>query len=102
MTDLDKLIAAVEADTLAPGMARRAVGEKSADVVAAHFGDLSAALRLHEALLPGWLWMVTAGEQMASVYENKERGLFFKADSDNPARAWLLAILRALKAQTPA
>jgi hypothetical protein len=66
-------------------------------------GSLDAALRLHESVRPGWLWFLTSGECNAIIYENKEtKGQIHKADSDNPARAWLLAILRSLRTPTRA
>jgi len=65
--------------------------------VGAHDGSLDDAKALHEALLPGW-WaslrlstrpMVTVGH-LDAVAETQD---------DSLARAWLLAILRALEAE---
>ena len=73
------------------------------DARAAYGGSLDAAKALHEAVLPGWRWDVTV--HAASVQDSKAKpnprfpsswGLFDGCITDNPARAWLLAILRAL------
>jgi hypothetical protein len=73
-------------------------------VYLAYTGSLDAALALHEALLPGRYWQL---EQ-----DDDDDGLGFWATvcSDgcvgaagvNPARAWLLAILKAYRAQASA
>jgi hypothetical protein len=117
VSDLDKLIAAVEAGVI--GNARDAVAAIEAalghldayrdgvamDVVGgAFYGSLDAAKRLHDALLPGWKWDVTL--HAASVEEPNRRfnpnfplEVLWSGSCDDPARAWLLAILRAVKAQ---
>ena len=75
----------------------------------AYDGSLDAAKRLHDALLPGWVVRLTAGTDQSSfpyVHVFKPR----KTEDDpamganssgyrgyDPARAWLLAILRALE-----
>jgi hypothetical protein len=53
----------------------------------AYNGSLDAALRLHEALLPGKPFVVFTD----GAYANAMLGR-----GNTPARAWLLAILRAL------
>ena len=63
--------------------------------------SLDATLALHEAVLPGWfvqvkLWTAMNGGAVAYV------GNDFVASAADPARAWLLAILRALIAQEAA
>jgi hypothetical protein len=71
-------------------------------------GSLDAARALHEAVLPlPWVAVVmTANERMkpgamvckvvdGTVHADDE----FKAEADTPARAWLIAILKALAAQ---
>ena len=69
----------------------------------AYHGSLDAALALHEAVLPGWaavcdttglatVWF--AGVEGDAPYHDGE-------SVNNPARAWLLAILEALIAETP-
>ena len=63
-------------------------------------GSLDAAKALHEAVLPGWIGnfgtdgfaKVAKGGRVQTVME------VARVD-DNPARAWLIAILRALIAQ---
>lgn len=65
-------------------------------------GSLDAAKALHEALLPGWVWSVStntvegsADAQAVVASEWQDASAF----DDNPARAWLLAILSTLIAQ---
>lgn len=59
-------------------------------------GSLDAAKALHEALLPGWFvdirwWTAMNGGAIAEV------GNSHNGKSENPARAWLIAILRAVE-----
>ena len=68
----------------------------------AYNGSLDAAKALHEALLPGWGWML--GDKGTAcviapdhLYEKGVRGNAVKSGL-YPARAWLLAILRAKEA----
>jgi hypothetical protein len=115
MTDLEKLIEAVEAGEFADNPFtsvvrflqlcegvipddQRALGVAAFD---AYGGDLNEARRLHEAMLPGWAWdvgrnMPPNGWHIAGVGSFDAR---LTARSDIPARAWLLAILRALQSQ---
>ena len=68
-------------------------------------GSLDAAKALHDAVLPGWDCTLSIGASHASLSEpigiNPTRGWYPgpEAEADTPARAWLLAILRALYAQ---
>lgn len=103
MTDLDRLIEAVEAGAL-PGDATGAdyglppalTGSPTMMTIYAAFsGSLDAALALHDALLPGWDWGVWNGEAMVSSADAEDHF----GEASNPARAWLLCILRAKAAQ---
>jgi hypothetical protein len=77
------------------------------DAMRAYSGSLDAAHDLHEAVLPGWDWIVTndashAGEgdgPMAAVAPLGTSDDYFKSSSTNPARAWLIAVLKALIAE---
>lgn len=63
----------------------------------AYNGSLDAAKDLHDALLPGWkVTTIIDARSHVCVESVSHTGC---ALSDNPARAWLLAILRALIAQ---
>jgi len=68
----------------------------------AYNGSLDAAKALHEAVLPGWFPGVSqnihSGEWLAWV-QDKVTHHFSRSGAD-PARAWLIAILRALIATT--
>lgn len=113
-TPIRELIEAVEAGTSLPmdGSAYRLFGDGWLHVFDAYHGSLDAAKALHDALLPGWrmdaLWqgghlcsnendwscrLRCVSEQRHAV-ENDERQAL-----PNPARAWLIAILRAYEAQ---
>ena len=70
----------------------------SIDAGIAFHGSLDAAKRLHDALLPGWEWHL--GPSNAKVYPYNGSPLkSWSGMADNAARAWLLAILRALDDQ---
>lgn len=111
MTDLDKLIEAVEAGDYGDmvGPLRRLASAAHAggklwpghDIEHAFSGSLDAALRLHEALLPGWVWAPEIGNsgQCQGYMSPPTSANGITEDAANPARAWLLAILRAVKAQ---
>lgn len=61
----------------------------------AYFGSLDAAKALHEAVLPGWEWHL--GPSNAKIYPYNGSPLkSWSGMADTPARAWLLAIIRAL------
>ena len=81
--------------------AKSGLGLHAAKISGAMKNSLDAAKALHEAVLPGW--------QIKRITENKNAGLWFVCvqplqcftpnaigKSDNPARAWLLAIIEAL------
>ena len=69
------------------------------DAHMAYRGSLDAAKALHEAVLPGWVW----GKNQHGIWVSKSiNQVGYYGSSDNPARAWLLAILGALIAkETP-
>jgi len=113
MSDLRKLIEAVDDGRLSgstPRMPPSLYGYWG-QMIAAQDGSLDAAKALHEALLPGWrvgnisqsysaedetesdwtVWL-TAPDYLTSCKQANGR-------SSNPARAWLLAILRAKEAE---
>ena len=72
------------------------------DAWRAYDGSLDAAKLLHEAVLPGWFGGVSEnihGHGWYGWVQTNERHM--DARSDNPARAWLLAILRALHSMEP-
>lgn len=80
----------------------------SMDVQKAYGGDLNAAKALHDALLPGWTvntfnqcrhpdnGMMPTGEWDVLLFAAlPDRFAHSSAKASDPARAWLLAILRA-------
>jgi hypothetical protein len=70
--------------------------EQHACAYAAARGDLEAANKLHDTLLPGWSWSVVPTDQgrYAACVRSEE-----PCSADTLSRAWLLAILHAKLAQ---
>ncbi len=114
MSALDDLIAAVEAPDTNwyhfPELCENAFGEcaRTESIRSAYMGSLDAGLGLHEALLPGTSQysIVTDPTCLCVKVAWWPKGLCGGVeiqgegwDEGNPARAWLLAILRALKSQ---
>ncbi len=62
---------------------------------------LNSAKALHEALLPEFDWLIlkAEGKFRAVVAGPGKHEDGFEGEADNPARAWLLAQLRALEAR---
>ena len=61
----------------------------------AYHGSLDAAKALHDAVLPGWWFAIQpTGANVGSLVPHD--GSLSMAANDNPARAWLLAIILAL------
>ena len=75
-----------------------AVGSRYSVASKAAAGYLDAAKALHEAVLPGWWWKVIHPDPSYVQVGMPGIGVY-AAQSEDPARAWLLAILRALYAQ---
>lgn len=110
MTDLDKLIDAVEAGEPSEfRKANRATFSTPCQDMAlqlseehcrhAFKGSLDSALALHEALLPGWDRQICTYED-ATFEASVSHPLKVKTHdgvSHTMARAWLLAILRAYR-----
>ena len=59
-------------------------------------GSLDAAMELHEAVFPGWWFQVMRG---SAEIRKTHREVYFSEVYDQPARAWLCAILKALIAE---
>ena len=78
--------------------------------LAAYDGSLDSAHALHNAVLPGWTWSVRKSKSAAigycaSLYDDRDLPDDampcgpIHIDSPDPARAWLIAQLRALIAR---
>ena len=102
-TPIRALIEAVEAGVEETLPWRRVFGwDDTLNADAAHNGSLDAALALHEALLPGWVFDVTNDSAFVvrdGVDWDNARNPQYVGESEIPARAWLLAILRAHEVQ---
>ena len=112
MTLLERLAVAIESGAL--GQFRNLDSEfgKGNGIYAkrAYNGSLDAAKALHDAVLPGWqiniAFLPVGADVVCGIYgpldPNAGKWAFapkFEARAANPARAWLLAIVRALIAQ---
>ncbi|ODT60950.1 MULTISPECIES: hypothetical protein [Paracoccus] len=106
MTNLDKLLKAVEAGSAKETdfLASFQSSTMRHLLLRAYEGSLDAALALHEALLPGWdaLIDLTADVSVSNGAKTlaEYRDYFGKAER-SPARGWLLAILRAYRDLQP-
>ena len=104
---LDRLIEAWEAGTMTRAQSctvwKGYAGSFAVEVILlekTYHGDLNAAKRLHDALLPGWIGDVdTTG--FALVYEDERECTSTQSAliPGQSARAWGLAILRAYRAK---
>ena len=63
------------------------------DSYSAARGALGGAWTLHNAVLPEWQWMITFNGRVRLF--NGHDMVDGATTADNPARAWLLAIIRA-------
>lgn len=66
----------------------------------AYHGSLDAALSLHEALLPGWFPGMSKNihNKLWYAWVQDKDNVQYWALEPTPARAWLLAVLRAYRA----
>lgn len=85
----------------------KAAGLNGSDIVNAvrsYNGSLDAAKALHDDLLPGWEWSMESEDQCCAVYKDPMNctGCAQLGHSSNPARAWLMAIIKALIAEEEA
>ena len=101
MSDLQRLIEAVERGGDLPEILNCDPFARCMDgthylAALAYDGSLDAAKALHERLLQGWQRQIS--ESNAKVYKRPNIA-FFGESIDNDARAWLLAILRAVEAK---
>ena len=96
---LRDLLERVEAGTRGPGLNTvSAFGDTQTamDAVDAFDGSLDAAKALHEAVLPGWWWAI--GPNAAEVWADGAARIFAAKCKQCPARAWLIAVIKALLA----
>lgn len=93
-TDLDRLIEAVEESEWLKlsTVTQTPVVEWGSLVMASFDGSLDAAIALPGELLPGWEW----GRMNDRMFV-EQGGSVFSARAPNPARALLLATLRAYR-----
>lgn len=105
MTDLDKLIEAVEGGTATAPQIHDALGRNALHAISAFNGSLDAAKALHDALVPNLIAKITVGGVGCKYHhctlEDWDSGEDTHADNQpDPARAWLIAILRAYREET--
>jgi len=66
------------------------------DACKASQGSLDAAKALHDAVLPNFLWKINCSNATVYPFNAPDTGSGFYGMADNPARAWLCAIIQAL------
>ena len=100
---LAELIAKVEAGEPSPHYIwQRSLGTHYSLGYRAAGGSLDAAKALHEAVLPKCGWRVGSVGPCEAVVNRLYGGADeYSAVSPDPARAWILAILRALHSMEP-
>ena len=93
---LQELLAKVEAGEKTLNVVPQWSKQETMDALRAANGSLDAAKALHEAVLPGWGFKSfhLAGE----VFLRRTRSVdsHYGHSDGNPARAWLIAIIKAL------
>jgi hypothetical protein len=98
---LDRLIKAVEADRDIWDcvLAVWPMGTSNCDgyAVRAFNGSLDAAKALHDALLPGWAFSVSAHEALIWLALRKKNPVYAGFNKTASSRAWLIAVLRAYR-----
>lgn len=98
LTDLDKLIAAVEGGTADDfGSVNLGLPIYRGYAESAYNGSLDAAKALHEALLPGWIGYADTSGFCFMYEDEKEWNERSAIVPGNPARAWLIATLKAYR-----
>jgi len=112
---LAELIAKVDAGIWLPDLVAQIPDLRTDLTWKSYSGSLDAAKALHEVVLPGWWWKVgtcRVSDDACVSPEGPESvmpdGTEWSEHTDvdmrppgNPARAWLLAILRALHSMEP-
>lgn len=97
---LQRLLDAVEGNAISTDLIMDAFGNGWDDVLvlAAFDGSLDAAKALHEALLPGWEFKIGLTNAVVFLRTHKDNDPQHSGMSEVSARAWLLAIIRAVMA----
>ena len=103
MTDLDKLIDIIEHGEFSATYGMALHGPCSLWAMEAFDGKLNAAYALHLELIPEWEWNVSwvgamVGGPDAELSKVNDIEIYCD-NSQVPARAWLLAILKAYRSQ---
>lgn len=96
---LKELLVKVEAGGITYELWTSAFPSVDDQPIEAYNGSVDAALSLFEAVLPGW--GLEVGKGHGAVFEH-ERGYDFDFDHEIPARALLIAIIKALIAKLEA
>jgi hypothetical protein len=101
--NISDLITHIRAGTATAIMFHNALPDHAADCISAYGGSIDAAVRLCEATLTGWGFMITAED--ATVYEHHAKKIHsvskykvFTIQENVPARALLIVTLMAWEA----
>jgi hypothetical protein len=92
MTDLLKLVERVETGEIIGMSVVSALGLRDMVFPDNPLTSLDAAKALHDAVLPDWDWIASKGDALVISLDHQHRE---SGRADNPAAAWVAAILRA-------
>ena len=112
----DKVEAGTWADLRITGLKQADLSEYASEFLRAYHGSLDAAKALHDAVLPdtpvkivdhsqdhmgghGWYVFVNWPHTLWMPHYTTSGPFSYRGMSDTPARAWLLAIIEALRAR---
>lgn len=98
---IDELIAAAGEGTIARSdldafIPSLGLTTQANDAHSAYKGSLDAANALHKALLPRVMWQRSPNGQFC-LFDSFAEEVSYANETDNPARAWLIAILKAYR-----
>jgi len=100
ITALDKLIAAVDGGELSVTTPHAGLPSHAMiNLILSYRGSLDAAKALHDALLPEWFAGMSQNIHRGDwfAWEQDSREIHFSSVGTDPARAWLIAILKAYR-----
>ena len=72
------------------------LGRNALNAISASNGSLDAAKALHDAVLPGWIYIIDWQVAGVSTPDYNDPRWWNVMHKEAPARAWLIAILKAM------
>ena len=100
---MTELLAKVEAGKATMVDIHAVLQRDGLNATSAYNGSLDAAKALHDAVLGvGWNYSIHNNTAYVMTWAHTVEGKVFSAANSNPARAWLIAIIKALIAEADA